>query len=127
MGTGDASRPLVTGQIIIHTAVRTFDNAAVHVYLEDVSMADAAAEIVAETVIPAVRHVRAGGDTIVPFALDAGKQASIDTRRHYAVRVWVDCDNDGRPAHGDLYSDQVYPVLTRGFGDAVSIELEGSL
>jgi uncharacterized lipoprotein YbaY len=124
MGASGAGATQVEGRIVFRAAVRAFDNAAVHVYLEDVSFADAAADVVAETVIPGVRHGHTSGDTTVAFVLDLGQHQNIDTRRHYAVRVWVDCDDDGQPSHVDLYSDQVYPVLTWGFGASVTITFE---
>jgi uncharacterized lipoprotein YbaY len=123
MKTQKTDRPLVTGQVIIKATAPGFDNATVHVYLEDVSLADAEAGAVAEAVVPAVRHAPATGDTTVPFALAAAGAAAIDPRRHYAVRVWVDRDNSGEKSRDDLYSDQVHPVLTHGYGDTVTITL----
>lgn len=121
MNTGDTGTPSVKGEIVIQAVPRAFDNATVHIYLEDVSLADAVAPVVAETVIAAVRHVPSQGDTNVHFVLVNGSSAAIDARHHYSVRVWVDCDNDGQQSHDDLYSDQVYPVLTHGFGNTVII------
>jgi hypothetical protein len=65
------------------------------------------------------------GDTTVPFALAPAGAAAIDPKRHYAVRVWVDRDSSGEKSRGDLYSDQVYPVLTRGWGDSVTVVVGG--
>ncbi len=123
METQKAGRPLVTGQVIITATTPAFDNATAHIYLEDISLADAPAVIVAETTLPMLRHALADADTTVPFTLITSNPAPIDTRRYYAVRVWIDCDNNGQKSPGDLYSDQVYPVLTRGFGDSVTIIL----
>ena len=126
----EAGGPLVTGQILFTAQTPSFRQATVHLYLEDVSYADAEAEVIAEAVIPAVHHDPTRGEsrqrraTTVPFVIDApaGMQA-LDERNLYAVRVWVDRDGDGLEGPGDLFSDQSYRVLTRGFGRRVSIRL----
>ena len=123
MEAAAAGRPLVKGEISIQPGARAFDHATIHVYLEDSSLADAPAVILAEVVIPAVRHTPALGATHVPFTLGSQQAVKLDERRYYNVRVWVDCNSDGETSHEDLYSDQVYPVLTRGFGDTVIIKL----
>ena len=124
-GRERAVAPLVTGQVVIAAAAPAFCGAIAHVYLEDVSYVDAAAAVVAEAVIPDVRHEPTGdgGDgTLLPFALHAPPGATtVDPRNDYAVRVWVDRDGDGQQGPGDLYSDQSYRVLTRGFGRTVTI------
>jgi uncharacterized lipoprotein YbaY len=116
-------QPLVEGRVVIPGGALALERAAVHVRLEDASAADAASRLVAETVIRDVTH-RAGGDTVVPFALRG--RLDIDPTADYAVRAWVDHDGDGSPSSGDLYSDQRYPVLTRGFGRTVEIALGAS-
>lgn len=118
----EAAAPLVTGQIIIAADTPPLRDATAHVHLEDVSYADAAASVVAQTVIPDLCHEPSGGDTSVSFALYATGVA-VDPRNDYAVRVWVDRDGDGREGPDDLHSDQSYRVLTGGFGDTVSITL----
>jgi hypothetical protein len=130
-GQDEADRPLVTGQVIIADQSPALADASVHISLEDVSRADAPATTVAETVILHVCHRPSQpgsrdnrGGTVLGFALRAGLGApAIDLGSDYAVRVWVDRDGDGRPGPGDLYSDQRYPVLTRGFGNTVTITL----
>jgi uncharacterized lipoprotein YbaY len=130
-GQDAADRPLVTGQVIIADQTPALADASAHISLEDVSYADAPATTVAETVIPHIRHrpsqLGSGdnrGGTVLSFALRAGPGApAIDPGNDYAVRVWVDRDGNGRPGPGDLYSDQRYPVLTRGFGNTVTITL----
>ena len=126
-GRERAVAPLVTGQVVIAAAAPAFRGAIAHVYLEDVSYVDAAAVVVAEAVIPDVRHEPIGNgahDTVLPFTLPATPGATtIDPRNDYAVRVWVDRDGDGQQGPGDLYSDQSYRVLTRGFGRTVTITI----
>jgi hypothetical protein len=130
--------PLVTGKVIIAAGIPPFNGATIHVYLEDVTYADAESLPVAETVINNVNHGPSAssrgdksrkseskkGDTVVPFELYASPDAApIDRRHDYSVRVWVDRDGDGRRGPGDLYSDESYPVLTRGFANTTTITL----
>lgn len=115
--------PLVTGQVVIAAGVPGWEAATVHIYLEDISYADERAKVVAKVELRGVRHNPAG-ETAIPFALHAPPDAPrIERRADYSVRVWVDHDGDGRKGPGDLYSDQTYPVLTQGFGTAVTVRL----
>jgi uncharacterized lipoprotein YbaY len=116
--------PVVTGRVVITASVTAFAGGEVHVRLEDVSYADAAAPLVAETVVSAVTHDparSAEGSTVVAFRL--APSGEIDPQHDYAVRVWLDHDGDGQPSTGDMWSDQAYPVLTRGFGTEVTVVL----
>lgn len=116
---------MVTGILIIPAAVPAFDNGTAHISLENVSYADAFSETVAEVVVNGLSHVHKSGETLVPFAIHVppGSEA-IDPKADYAVQVWVDCAPDGRMRKGDLVSDQVYRVLTGGFGSTVRIILK---
>ena len=122
---GRAATPLVTGCVLITTRVSAFAGATMHVYLEDVSNADSGAMLIAECSVGGIRHTPSRGEeTSIPFALrSTSESAPINARHSYAVRVWVDCDGDGKPGTKDLYSDQSYRVLTRGFGNTVTIIL----
>jgi len=124
-GAGEAP-PLVTGRVVITAAVAAFGGATVHVYLEDVSRADGAAVVVAESALTNVRHEPRGGEgTTLPFELRArGDAPPVDPAHEYAVRVWVDRDGDGKDGAGDLYSDQRYAVLTRGRGADTTVTLD---
>lgn len=118
--------PVVTGDLVISAATRSFQNGTAHVYLEDISYADAAAVVVSEVSLSGVRHdpsTNGGRDSVIPFSLGAGPSAPILPGNDYAIRVWVDRDGDGAPNADDLYSDQSYRVLTRGFGRTVTIAL----
>ena len=115
---------VVTGRVVIAASVRPFAAGVLHVRLEDVSYADAAAPLVAEAVIPGIAHdpARTGdGKTVVGFRLTPSGE--IDPERDYSVRVWLDRDGDGQPGSGDEWSDQAYRVLTRGFGTDVTVAL----
>jgi len=110
---------------VIRAGTPALHGAAVHVWLEDVSRADGEAEQVAEAILRDIHHQPPGGaqehgDTSLPFALHA-PPGTINPRNDYAVRVWVDHDGDGKEGPGDLYSDQSYRVLTRGFGQSLTV------
>jgi uncharacterized lipoprotein YbaY len=130
-GSDADNDPLVTGRVIIAAGCPALTDATMYISLDDVSYADSSATVVADTVIRHIRHrpERPGegsepGGTVVSFALAASPDAAaIDPRHHYAVRIWVDGDGDGRAGPGDLYSDQRYPVLTRGHPSKVTIVL----
>jgi hypothetical protein len=116
--------PVVTGRVVITASVTAFAAGVVHVRLEDVSYADAAAPVVAETVVSGVSHDPARSaerSTVVAFRL--APAGEIDPEHDYSVRVWLDRDGDGQPSSGDIWSDQAYPVLTRGFGTEVTVVL----
>jgi hypothetical protein len=118
---------LVTGEIVIPAGTVVHGGTA-HVRLEEVTRADHPAARVAETEIPGIRHPAPGalGDTVIPFALGGGSGGpEIDPAGDYSVRVWLDVDGDGQPGPGDLYSDQSYRVLTRGFGTTARVTLRG--
>jgi hypothetical protein len=123
-GRHEFERPLVTGRVIINEQGPILTDASVHIWLDEVSFADAPATTLAETVIA---HVRSdpGVETVVTFELyPASGAPDVDAGSDYAVRVWVDRDGDGRPGPSDLYSSERHPVLTRGFGNAVTISLD---
>lgn len=119
-----SAEPLLEGRVIIAESVPPLHRAAVHVRLEDVSEFDRASRLVAEAVVEGVSH--GGGpraaETVVEFAI-AAAATSIEPRREYAVRVWVDSDGDGREGPGDLYSTMRHAVLTRGRGRVVTVRL----
>lgn len=118
--------PLVTGQIVVAGPPSALRGATIHVYLEDVSYADAAAVVLAESIMETLDQPSTSPDqdTRLLFVLHAVPGATaIDPDHAYAIRVWVDRDGDGRPAPDDLYSDQRYPVLTQGYDRSVTITL----
>ncbi len=106
----------VHGTISFGEDVQPFDRATAYVRLEDVSVADAPARVVAQSVISNLAKPRAGEG--IPFTLPAGR---INPRASYNVRVLVDVDGDGQTTAGDYVSVQSYPVLTFGYPPEVSI------
>jgi uncharacterized lipoprotein YbaY len=95
------------------------ESATIIVQVEDVSMADAPANVVGEE---EQRGVRLASGVEVPFTVSVPASA-IDERHSYNVRAHIDPTGaaEGAVKSGDLLSEQSYPVLTRGYGDEVRI------
>ena len=91
--------------------------------LEDVSYADRPSVVVAETTVSGVNHDPARPDgTTVSFSLSPSRD--IDPAADYSVRAsLIQGDADDRAAV-QIHTDQTYPVLTRGFGNDVTIVLD---
>jgi hypothetical protein len=115
----------ITGRILIPGIVPGFHGATAHIFLEELKGEDAAARVIAETTIHDVSHESAGGaETNVSFTIRiAPGEVLMDAKNDYAVRVWIDCDSDGKRAAGDLYSDQRHNVFTGASEGAVNIKL----
>ena len=113
--------PALTGEVVIPPEVTSFADATLHVTIRDVSLADRAAEPIAQTSVAAVAH-RRGRETRVPIrvGLDA---ALVEERAHYAAQVWLDIGSTGARSETDLFSDEAYPVLTHGWPSDVQIRL----
>ena len=103
----------VSGQVLIPAGIPGFRGAAAHVRLEEIKGEDAAARVVAETVIRDVSHEGGVEDTTLPFAIElAPGETGISSGNDYALRVWVDYDGDGQAGPGDLYSVERHSVFT---------------
>lgn len=115
------STRLVHGMIIFKSTRPELTGATVHVRLEDVSRADASANIVSEQLIenPA-EHVSPEG---IPFVL-SGNQSDIDLQRRYSVSVHVDMNRSGEVNSGDYISMKSYPVLTDGNSNEVIVSVQ---
>ena len=109
--------PLVKGEITFEAEAPAFTGATMYVRLENVTVADTAAEVIAEYV---ERNVAFDPKTknVLSFAITAD---SPDSRTAYAVRVHIDIDGDGEVSQGDFISTQSYPVITFGHPREVSI------
>ena len=108
---------LVKGKITFEEGAPPFTGATVYVRLEDITLADAASEVVAEYVERDVAF-DPKTDRDLSFAI-AGEAA--DSRASYAVRVHVDIDGDGEITEGDFISMQSYPVITFGRPTEISV------
>ncbi len=107
------------GDVSLGPETGSLSGAVLRIYLEDVSKADAAAEVVGEVTITGLVH-RTGRHSSWPFELQVG---SIDPAKHYAVRAHVDCHGDRGIHSGDCVSTRSYPVLTFGNSDRVAIDV----
>ncbi len=109
---------LVEGEITFEKNTPAFTNAKMFVYLEKVTHANAASEVMAYY----VRDISFDPKTknVLTFVLD-GKPS--DPREAYAVRVHIDLDGDGKISPGDFINMQNYPVLTFGHPRKVSIHV----
>lgn len=58
---GDGQVALVSGRIIISPSVPAFDGATAHIFLEDISYADADAQILSHTAVTGIDHPGASG------------------------------------------------------------------
>ncbi|GII97331.1 YbaY family lipoprotein [Sinosporangium siamense] len=110
-------RRTVTGRIAFPSAIGA-GAAAVHVLVEDVSRADAAARVVAAIDLP-LGHALGAGETL-SFSLAVPVESDM---QRLSVRVHVDRSRDGTIAEGDWISTAAHPVLTQGAGDHVDIEV----
>ena len=101
----------VTGTATYRERIALPPDAVVEVVLEDISLADAAAEVLARVVLE-----RPGQP---PFAFELNVDHGVlDESRRYAVRA--------RITHGEqllFVTDQVYPVLTGGYGTSADLLL----
>lgn len=113
--------PLVRGTIVFESSRPELTGATVYVRLEDVSLADAPAEVVSEQVIgnPAERASAKG----IPFALP-GRRTDIDSRNRYSTAVHVDMDGTGGVSAGDYISTEINPVLTFGHSNTVTVSVQ---
>lgn len=113
------SVPLVTGEILFAQEAHSFSGATVYVRLEDVSLADAPARVVAEQVISDLSY-EAGSQAKLEFRLDGEIP---DERASYSVCVHVDLNGDEKVSRGDYISMESYPVLTFGYPKQVSVRV----
>ena len=100
-------QPIVQGQVQFERDAPTFVDATVRVQLEDVTLADAPARVVAEQVIPGVSYTNRSGAS-VSFALESVER--LDERARYNLRVHVDIAGTGRVTPGDFITQESYPV-----------------
>lgn len=111
------TQKLVKGEAVLS---RPLDAGAhlLHLMIEDVSRADAAAETVGRADLPVNGPLPAG--TVLPFEIAV---RDVDPGARYSVRAHLDRSGSGEIESGDLISTQSYPVLTRGAPEAVRVTL----
>jgi uncharacterized lipoprotein YbaY len=105
-----ATQPLVRGQVRFEPGAPPVVNATVRLQLEDVSLADAPARVVAQQVIRDV-SVRTPAATPIPFLLHG--PVGLDPRPTYNLRVHVDLNGNGQIEVGDFITMRRVPVSLR--------------
>ena len=107
--SSDRMSALVKGEIVIGQEIGSFSRAQANIYLEDISLADAPAQIVAQQTISDISH-QAGTEKRVPFNLPGYTPKE---RASYSVRVHISRHDSQEVRVGDCITMQSYPVLTR--------------
>jgi putative lipoprotein len=112
-GQSSSSGSTITGTISYMARMALPANAAIDVRLEDVTLADAPAKLVAENIFSL------GGNQVpVPFQLPYNP-AEIQPAHRYTVRANITVDGDLLFTTSDMY-----PVLTHGGGNEVALNLQ---
>ncbi|MEO5650029.1 MAG: YbaY family lipoprotein [Ginsengibacter sp.] len=111
---------VINGKITFEEKASSFIGATLHVYLEDVSMADAASVIVGRYV---EKKVNFNGETsgFLSFKIN---YKDLDSGNRYEIRVHIDVNGDGGVSKGDYINVQSYPVITQGYPTDISIRLQ---
>jgi putative lipoprotein len=110
----------VRGEILIPGADVPPEAAEVVVQVEDVSRADAPSVVVGEK---RLGRVRLEASQAVPFEVEVPADR-VDPSASYSLRVHVDTSGSGQVEPGDLLTTQSHPVLTRGYGNQASVEVQ---
>jgi putative lipoprotein len=103
--------PVITGSVSYRERMALTPTATLNLQLQDVSLADAAAEIIAE------RTISNPGQVPISFALEYDP-SRIDKRHSYSMRAVIRDD-----AKMLFTTDTHYPVLTRGSGELAVMTL----
>jgi putative lipoprotein len=111
---------MVRGQVVIPAAGVPQKAAEVVVRVEDVSRADAPSVVIAEH---RERDVSLEPGATLPFTLEVPADR-VDASSLYTVSAHVDASGSGEIEPGDLLSTRTYPVLTRGYGDEATVEVQ---
>lgn len=90
--------------------------AVMHILVEAVPYADAAATIVAQLDVPLDAGV--ARDAVLPFKLRVGQ---VDEAVRHEVRIHVERYGRGGKKPGDHYSTRSCPVLTQGWPDVAEL------
>lgn len=117
---GVSETRLVHGEVILPQAGVAAGPADVIIQVEDISRADAPSVVVGEQRKSDI--LLRPGD-VLSFAVEIPAEI-VDARHHCSVRAHFSRSKSGEIAAGDLLSTQTYPVLTRGYGDAVRVSVK---
>ncbi len=109
----------VSGEVILPAELPA-EKADLIVQVEDVSRADAPSVVVGEK---RLSRVRLQPGAALRFEIEIPEDA-VDPSRSYSVRAHVDVSGSGEVETNDLVTTQSYPVLTRGHGDSVKLQVK---
>jgi uncharacterized lipoprotein YbaY len=109
---------VIRGELFFQSGAADLSGATASVRLLDVSRADAASRVLAETRV-AVPH-GATTDHPLAFALDA---VDLDPQRSYTLAAHVDCDGDGAIGPGDYITMEHVPVEAGSMSGLVRVPL----
>ena len=115
-----SAAPRVEGEIRFEGDVPSFGGARLYVRVEDVTLADAAARVIAESVEHDVA-LDPRTRTSLPFSVVC---PWVDVGAQYCLRVHIDLDGDGELSPGDFITTRSYPVLTFGNPTRVSVVVQ---
>jgi putative lipoprotein len=106
-------RPIVAGTVSYLEKIALPSDAMITVQLQDVSIADAPATVIGETIITEFDEIP------IPFAVSYDPEV-IDTRNTYALQVRI-TDGEGNLLFINTTS---YPVITQGNPSEVEVMVE---
>lgn len=109
----------VTGRIWFDDAAGPFTGAVLRVKLEEVSRADAPAREISRVVFPNYSH--SPDEPPADFSMEFER---IDPSHRYEVRVHLDINGNDQYSAGDQITVQSYPVLTKGYPNAIEVRLQ---
>ena len=109
----------ISGQVRFDESAPAFQNATVHVILEDVTRADAPAREIARQEFAS--YSRRPGDPPLQFNLETA--TTLDQHSRYEVRVHVDVGASGQKKTGDQITMQSYQVATQGHPSTVTVNV----
>lgn len=115
-------RTTLSGHILIPAATASIERGAAQIQLEEITGEDAPARVIAEVNVADIRHRAGAEDTLIPFAISVTKE-SVDSRKDYALRVWIDHNSDGRRSAGDLYSSERQRVFSSDVNQPILIRV----
>ena len=108
---------IIKGEIKFEDHAASFTNATIHVYLENVSVADASSEVVGYYERKNVSYPD-NKSKILSFEV-AGRE--LNDRESYVIRVHIDIKGAGSVSRGDFITMQSYPVATFGHPCLISV------
>jgi uncharacterized lipoprotein YbaY len=98
----------VFGSVLLPKDDRALRSASIRVRIEDVSRADAAAQLLGELVIAAISDAEVEQGR-VPFEIELDDRAASD-RAALTIRAHVDVDADGKVGPGDFVTTEYIAV-----------------